>query len=208
MGSLSNVSGNFQSFNKFTILCLQIVITCQHFINISYFYVYRHVEKLQISNTCFKIIRVLNMLSINIKVLLYNTLIMPHLNCCLTVWVYESGKTKIIQKKVVRMRSLSKYNAHTDPLYKSLEILKLEDLLKIQELKLYYKYMHNKQLASKLIILYANIYIHDHFRTFSARHEFARKCTTHNMPRTINSAPLEIMQKINTHSIQGFIKLS
>ena len=46
MGSLSNVSCNFQSFNKFTILSLQIVIKCQHFINISYFYVYRHVEKL------------------------------------------------------------------------------------------------------------------------------------------------------------------
>ena len=46
MGSLSNVSRNFQSFIKCTILSLQIVIKCQHFINISYFYVYMHVEKL------------------------------------------------------------------------------------------------------------------------------------------------------------------
>ena len=53
MGSLSNVSRNFQSFNKFTILSLQIVIKCQHFIDISY--VYMHVEKLlllKINTTC------------------------------------------------------------------------------------------------------------------------------------------------------------
>ena len=37
---------NFQSFNKLTILSLQIVIKCQHFINISYSYVYMHMEKL------------------------------------------------------------------------------------------------------------------------------------------------------------------
>ena len=46
MGSLSNVSRNFQSFNKCTILSLQIVIKCQHFFNISYFYVYMHVDRL------------------------------------------------------------------------------------------------------------------------------------------------------------------
>ena len=40
---------------KFTILSLQIVIKCQHFINISYVYVYMHVEKLllfKINTTC------------------------------------------------------------------------------------------------------------------------------------------------------------
>ena len=55
MGSLSNVSRNFQSFNKCTILSLQIVTKCQHFINMFYFYVYMHVEKLllfKINTTC------------------------------------------------------------------------------------------------------------------------------------------------------------
>ena len=43
------------SQGKLTILSLQIVIKCQHFINISYFYVYMHVEKLllfKINTTC------------------------------------------------------------------------------------------------------------------------------------------------------------
>ena len=55
MGSLSNVSRKVESFNKLTILSLQIVIKCQHFINIFYFYVYMHEEKLllfKINTTC------------------------------------------------------------------------------------------------------------------------------------------------------------
>ena len=55
MGSLSNVSSKVDSFNKLTILSLQIVIKCQHFINISYFYAYMDVEKLllfKINTTC------------------------------------------------------------------------------------------------------------------------------------------------------------
>ncbi len=36
---------------------------------------------------------------------------------------------------------VSKYNAHTEPLFKLNELLKLEDILKLQELKFYYKYV-------------------------------------------------------------------
>ena len=55
MKSLSNVSRKVDSFNTLTILSLQIVIKYKHFINISSFYVYMHVEKLQlfkINTTC------------------------------------------------------------------------------------------------------------------------------------------------------------
>ncbi len=49
-----------------------------------------------------------------------------------------------LQKKIVRITSLSKYNAHTEPIFKSLKLLKLTDILKLQELKFYYKYKNNK----------------------------------------------------------------
>ena len=38
----------------------------------------------------------------------------------------------------------SKYNAHTEPIYKSLRLLKLNDLLRIKILKFYYMYSNNK----------------------------------------------------------------
>ncbi len=40
--------------------------------------------------------------------------------------------------------SHSKYNAHTEPIFKEFKLLKLEDILKLQEIKLYYKYKNNK----------------------------------------------------------------
>ncbi len=45
-----------------------------------------------------------------------------------------------LQKKIVRITSLSKYNAHTESIFKSLKLLKIMDILKLHELKFYYKY--------------------------------------------------------------------
>ena len=42
------------------------------------------------------------------------------------------------------MVSCSKWNAHTEPLYKSLNLLKVEDIFKIKALKFYYKYSQKK----------------------------------------------------------------
>ena len=41
--------------------------------------------------------------------------------------------------------TLSKYNAHTAPIYKELKLLKVRDIYKLQELKFYHKLI-NKQL--------------------------------------------------------------
>ena len=48
------------------------------------------------------------------------------------------------------MTSCSKYNAHTESLFKSLNLLKVEDIFKIKALKFYYKY------SVKIIPLYFN----------------------------------------------------
>ncbi len=39
---------------------------------------------------------------------------------------------------MIRIISVSKYNTHTEPIFKQLELLKLMDILKLQELKVYY----------------------------------------------------------------------
>ncbi len=49
-----------------------------------------------------------------------------------------------LQKKIVRITSLSKYNAHTEPIFKLLKLLKVKDILKLHELKFYFKYKNNK----------------------------------------------------------------
>ena len=53
-------------------------------------------------------------------------------------------------KKSVQIITLSRYNAHTEPLFKNLNLLKVEDILKLQELKFYFRCIH-KNLPAYLL---------------------------------------------------------
>ena len=56
--------------------------------------------------------------------LMYNSLILPHINYGITLWGHKSSRLVKLQKKAIRVLSKSKYNAHTEP------ILKKESLLR------------------------------------------------------------------------------
>ena len=56
------------------------------------------------------------------------------------VWGYQRNRLNKIQKKAIRIITSIKYNSHTEPLFKQLNMLKLEDLLKLQQLKFYFKF--------------------------------------------------------------------
>lgn len=108
--------------------------------------------------------------------------------------------------------SLSKYNAHTEPIFKDLNLLKVTDILKLQELKFYYKFINNK-LPSYLQTLpfYSNTETHDHYtRTQDdihqpfAKHDYAKKCIRYDLPKIINGTPTIILDKVSTHSLDGF----
>ncbi len=72
-------------------------------------------------------------------ILIYNSLILSHLNFEMLAQGFQCARRTKLQKKIIRILSRSKYNAHTEPIFKELKLLKLEDILKLQELKLYYK---------------------------------------------------------------------
>ena len=55
-----------------------------------------------------------------------------------TIYQQKSRLSKM-QKRATRVIACSKFNAHTEPLLKSLKLLKLEDLLSLNVLKLYHK---------------------------------------------------------------------
>ena len=173
----------------------------------------KHTEK--ISNKCSKTIGVLNrlkyVLPLDIKVLLYNTLILSHINYCIMIWAYQRNRISSIQKKVMRIITLNTYNSHTEPLFKNLKLLKIEDMLKLQELKFYFKYIHKPSyLLNWLIIPSINIHNYntrakENIHTFRTKHKFAMKCLRHSLPHTINETPDAIKNKIFTHSLHGFI---
>ncbi len=143
---------------------------------------------------------------------IYNLLILSHLHFGILAWGYQSDRIFKLQNKVIHSIYISKYNAHTEPLIKSLNLLKVSDILQLQLLKCYYKYKNRMlpyYLAQLTFITHPNI--HDHstrnqnqLRTNKTQHEHARYCVRHQIPKVINSAPIYILTKINTHSLQGF----
>ena len=174
----------------------------------------KHTDK--ISNKCSKITGVLNRLKLlfpqEIKCLLYNSLIVPHINYCITAWGFHRNRITIIQKKAIRIITASSYISHTEPLFKQLNLLKVEDILTLQELKFYFKY--NQGILPKYLQnwnLIPNSKIHNHntrkittLHTFKTKHEFAKKTLKYNLPYTINNTPHIVKDKVNTHSFQGF----
>ena len=63
---------------------------------------------------------------------LYYGLVYPYLQYCNVVWAstYQSNLNRIVilQKRIVRIISKVKFDSHTDPLYKELNILKFHDI--------------------------------------------------------------------------------
>ena len=60
--------------------------------------------------------------------ILYNSIVLPHLSYGILAWGSTSIRPLKLQKKAVRVISCSKFNAHTDPIFKKLSLLKVSDI--------------------------------------------------------------------------------
>ena len=89
----------------------------------------------------------------------YYSMVYPYLIYGITLWgnAPKIHLTKLItiQKKIIKMVSAAKYSAHTEPLFKTLKILKLEDVYHHQILNYVYKYVrgHLSPSLSQLFTL-------------------------------------------------------
>ena len=79
--------------------------------------------------------------------IIYASLILCYINYGIMAWVYNLNRAYIMQKRALRIITCSKYNVHTMPILKDLNLLKIEDIFKLHQLKLYYKLV-NKQLPA------------------------------------------------------------
>ena len=143
---------------------------------------------------------------------IYNSLILPHLSYGILAWSFCPSRLVNLQKRAIRLISNSKYNAHSEPLFKSLSILKLEDLFKFNILKFYYKYKNN-QLPEYFNTLnfIPRSYVHsyntrrkNYLCSNKTRTKFAEQCIRNVVPKLINDTSPLILNKIDTHSLHGF----
>ena len=75
--------------------------------------------------------------------LMYSSLILSHLQFAITSWGFEWERLSKLQKRTIKIMTNSKYNAHTDPLFKSLKLLNIKDIFDVQCMKFWYKFVNN-----------------------------------------------------------------
>ena len=151
-------------------------------------------------------------LPIHILRTLYFSMVQSRLVYCILTWGFDCYRLEKLQKRFARIISSSKYNAHSEPLFKVLDILKIEHLFSQSCLKFVYKFK-NSQLPKYFLSLQCvpRSSIHDHdtrnasqIDTVYTRTHMAAKCIRSQLPLVLNDTPEVILNKINTHSIQGF----
>jgi uncharacterized protein YifN (PemK superfamily) len=175
-----------------------------------------HIEKIsmKMSKVVGIVSRMKNLLPGNVLLTLYNSLFLPYLNYGILCWKSRINAIFKLQKKIIRIVSGEKYNAHTEPLFKNLRLLKADDLCTLQFWKFCYK-LENYLLPNYFYAnLFAkNIHIHRHntrnandYHIPRVKHEFAKHCIQYTIPIAYNNCPKLIRDKIHTHSMAGFIK--
>ena len=166
----------------------------------------------KISRTAGIMSKLKNYLPIEIMQVLYKSLITPYLNYGILVWGTKSKHLLKLQKKIIRIMSNAKYNAHTLPIFKNYNILRIDDILKLQELRFIYK-LENKTLPKYYLdtMFIRQSEIHNYqtrqandFRTPQSSHKFTCNSIRHRLPAVYNNCSPSIKNKIYTHSYAGF----
>ena len=145
---------------------------------------------------------------------IYLSLIQCHLNYGILAWGHETKRIFQLQKKAVRTITASNYIAHTDPIFINLDLLKVSDIYKLQQIKFYYKsinsqlpsYFHNMTYQTNFQRHGRHTRASSHLCISRVNHEFAKKCIRFNLIHTINNTPSVIMDKIQTHSMHAFCR--
>ncbi len=84
-----------------------------------------HINKIssKISQSLLILNKLKHILPINGKTLICSSLIISHLTFGILAWGYTCERINKLQKRCVRTITTSKYNAHTEPIFKGLNLL-------------------------------------------------------------------------------------
>ena len=156
--------------------------------------------------------RLKNFLPTNALLKIYHSLFMPYMNYGLLCWNSKAGKLNKIQKKAVRHITKSRYIAHSEPLLKSLKLLKLDDVVKLNIYKFCFRlenqtlpaYFKNGLFTKVSETCLRNLRDSENFRVPRVKHVYAENMISFLIPKHYNACPKNIRDKIYTHSYDGF----
>ena len=143
---------------------------------------------------------------------IYCSMIQSQFNYSILVWGYEAHRISKLQKKIIRVISNAKYNAHTDPLYKSHFLLKVEDIFTLSCLDFYYRFSHGTLPAYFQKFNFRrstdthsyNTRQNNRLVSNITRTQLGQRCLRNGIISVINSTDSDIIEKIQTHSLQSY----
>ena len=140
--------------------------------------------------------------------LMYSSMIPLFCNHSLGVYLQTSVR---IAKEGDTNYYKTQFNAHTEPLFRELSLLKVDHIFQLQCLKLYYNITNGRTPAFFLSMFVLNDTVH----SYQTRHRgdihipltnttSAQNCIRQYVPRLIATMPVLVMSKVNTDSYIGF----
>ena len=138
------------------------------------------------------------------------------LTSTILAWGFACTRLNKLQKRIIRTVMCSRYNARTSSLFKSLRLLTLHDLLKVNVIKFYHRYLHNElppYFYSFNIRTQWDTHSYD-TRDSGQLHiertitEYADKRLRIYLTTLINDMPTELLATIATHSLQDLRKIA
>ena len=142
---------------------------------------------------------------------MYTSLILPHIHFCITAWGFKCNRIFTLQKKAIRIITKSKFNSHTEPLFRELSLLKVEHIFQMQCLKFYYNVINERtpDFFPKMFKLKSRMHSHEtrqnnDIHIAGTRTTSAKQCIRQCIPTVLTSIPTLVSEKITTHSYAGF----
>ena len=168
-----------------------------------------HINK--ISNKISRVLGIMNRLKNSLPqrvlLLIYNSLVVPHINYCITVWGFKNNRILKLQKRAVRLIFNSNYNAHTEPLFKKASILKVQDIFHLNMLKIYKKFIQGN-IPSYFKSFFSFRQHRYPMRNLNILEPYTRTSLAKNrvkcyLPKLLYLCPDCIRDKLYTHSFEG-----
>ena len=132
---------------------------------------------------------------------IYNTLILPHINYCILSWGSQIDRIHLLQKRAIRNISKSNFRAHTEPLFKEHNLLKVQDIYYIAVLKFYFKLVNNHlpHYFNNFTPQFSAGHQHYNFRNSTRllpkiKHEFPRQSLRYRWIVTLNETSEDILE--------------
>ena len=141
---------------------------------------------------------------------LYQSLINSRFSYGIKCWGFACSNLITVQKKAVRIMANRKLNSHTSPIFKTYNILKLEDLFKINCLKMHYRI--ERGLAAPIFRTFhtRNWELHIHntrqrdIRLIHPNFESNKNCFRFFLPKLLTELPGELLESLYNVSIKTF----